>query len=118
MSTCATPLSTPVSKSSLGFQGTQTLPLDKILAHRDDLKYVMARHETAIPHMAWGCYESGGGVAATLTVPGPGDANASHGMKNALDDGVPIIYISADADHQRSGDTRSMKSIPRPSTTW
>jgi acetolactate synthase-1/2/3 large subunit len=81
----------------VGLPGTQTLPLDRATAARDELTYVMAKHETAIPHVAWGHYESGGGVAATVTVPGPGDTNASHGLKNALDDSVPIVHISADS---------------------
>lgn len=80
----------------IGLPGTQTLPLDRTIAKRDDITYLMARHETAIPHIAWGYYESGGGIAATLTVPGPGDTNAAHGLKNALDDGVPLIHISPD----------------------
>ncbi|QCS45101.1 thiamine pyrophosphate-binding protein (plasmid) [Natrinema versiforme] len=82
----------------VGLPGTQTLPLDRTVERREDIRYVMARHETAIPHIAWGYYESGGEVAATLTVPGPGDTNAMHGLKNALDDRVPLIHVAADAD--------------------
>jgi len=87
----------------VGLPGTQTLPLDRIVARRDEVKYVMARHETAIPHIAWGHYESGGRMAATLTVPGPGDTNAMHGLKNALEDCVPLIHISADVDPDDRG---------------
>jgi acetolactate synthase-1/2/3 large subunit len=90
-------------KVLVGLPGTQTLPLDRTIERRDDITYVMARHETAIPHVAWGYYEAGGGVAATLTVPGPGDANAAHGLKNAYDDNVPVIHISADADPSAFG---------------
>ncbi|MEF8856380.1 MAG: thiamine pyrophosphate-binding protein [Haloplanus sp.] len=82
----------------VGLPGTQTLPLDRTVARRDDIEYVMARHETAIPHVAWGHYESGGGMAATLTVPGPGDTNAMHGLKNALEDCVPIVHVAAAVD--------------------
>ena len=32
--------------------GTQTHPLDQIIANRSDIEYFMARHETAIPHIA------------------------------------------------------------------
>jgi len=78
----------------IGLPGTQTLPLDQTVADRDDIEYVMARHETAIPHMAWGYYEANRQMAATITVPGPGDTNAAHGLKNALNDNVPIIHIS------------------------
>jgi len=67
------------------------------------MRYVMARHETAIPHIAWGHYEAGGSVAATLTVPGPGDTNAMHGLKNALEDCVPILHVSADANPDERG---------------
>ncbi|GAB3673104.1 thiamine pyrophosphate-binding protein [Halopiger thermotolerans] len=87
----------------VGLPGTQTLPLDRTVARRDDIRYVMARHETAIPHVAWGYYEAGGGVAATLTVPGPGDTNAMHGLKNALEDRVPLVHIAADADPEDRG---------------
>ncbi|NUB93367.1 thiamine pyrophosphate-binding protein [Haloterrigena sp. SYSU A121-1] len=87
----------------VGLPGTQTLPLDRTVDRRDDIRYVMARHETAIPHVAWGHYEAGGDVAATLTVPGPGDTNAMHGLKNALDDRVPLIHIAADADPEDRG---------------
>ncbi|WP_436926666.1 thiamine pyrophosphate-binding protein [Halosimplex amylolyticum] len=87
----------------VGLPGTQTLPLDRTVEARDDVRYVMARHETAIPHVAWGYYEAGGGVAATLTVPGPGDTNAMHGLKNALDDRVPLIHVAATPDPDDRG---------------
>lgn len=87
----------------VGLPGTQTLPLDQTVARRTDIDYVMARHETAIPHVAWGYYEAGGGLAATLTVPGPGDTNAAHGLKNAYDDGVPMIHVSPVADPSTFG---------------
>jgi acetolactate synthase-1/2/3 large subunit len=78
----------------VGLPGTQTLPLDRTVVEQDEIEYVMARHETAIPHVAWGYYETSRRVAATITVPGPGDTNAAHGLKNALDDDVPILHVS------------------------
>jgi acetolactate synthase-1/2/3 large subunit len=87
----------------VGLPGTQTLPLDRVVAERDEMEYVMARHETSIPHVAWGYYEATGKPAATLTVPGPGDTNAMHGLKNAFDDCVPIIHVSADANPEDRG---------------
>jgi acetolactate synthase-1/2/3 large subunit len=82
----------------VGLPGTQTLPIDRAVARHDDVEYLMVRHETAAPHVAWGHYEAGGGPAATLTVPGPGETNAMHGLKNALEDGVPLVHLAADAD--------------------
>lgn len=87
----------------IGLPGTQTLPLDRIVAERDEIRYVMARHETSIPHIAWGYYEACGTPAATLTVPGPGDTNAMHGLKNAAEDCVPIVHVSADVDPEERG---------------
>lgn len=87
----------------VGLPGTQTLPLDRTVARRDDIGYLMARHEVSIPHVAWGYHESGGGLAATLTVPGPGDTNAAHGLKNALNDSVPILHLSADSGADERG---------------
>jgi acetolactate synthase-1/2/3 large subunit len=87
----------------VGLPGTQTLPVDRTVARREDVRYVMARHETAIPHIAWGYYEASGHVAATITVPGPGDTNAAHGLKNALDDHVPIVHVSPISDPDEFG---------------
>lgn len=87
----------------VGLPGTQTLPLDRTVAAREEMDYAMARHETAIPHVAWGYYETSGRVAATLTVPGPGETNAMHGLKNALEDGVPVVHIAADVDPDERG---------------
>jgi len=81
----------------VGLPGTQTVPLDRVVTEREEMRYVMARHETAIPHVAWGHYEVSGVPAATLTVPGPGETNAMHGLKNALNDCVPIVHVTGDA---------------------
>lgn len=80
----------------VGLPGTQTLPLDRIVSQKDNIRYVMSRHETAVPHVAWGYFETSGRPAATLTVPGPGETNAMHGLKNALEDSVPIVHITGD----------------------
>lgn len=87
----------------VGLPGTQTLPIDRVVADRPDLRYVMARHETAIPHVAWGYFETVGRPAATLTVPGPGETNAMHGLKNALEDSVPIVHLTGDAHPDERG---------------
>ena len=87
----------------VGIPGTQTLPLDRTVVERDEMRYVMARHETAVPHIAWGYYEASGRPAATLTVPGPGDTNAMHGLKNAYEDSVPVLHVSADVDPDERG---------------
>lgn len=87
----------------IGLPGTQTLPLDRAVAQGDEMRYVMARNETVIPHIAWGHYEAGGSMAATLTIPGPGDTNVMHGLNNAKEDCVPILHFSADVNPEDRG---------------
>lgn len=87
----------------VGLPGTQTLPIDRVIAEQGSFDYVMARHETAIPHIAWGYYEVAGRPAATLTVPGPGETNAMHGLNNAKEDCVPIVHLTGDADPDHRG---------------
>lgn len=87
----------------VGLPGTQTLPLDRVVVQRDEMAYLMARHETAVPHIAWGYFETTGRPAATLTVPGPGDTNVMHGLQNAHEDCVPILHVSPDVNPEDRG---------------
>ncbi|MFC6875393.1 thiamine pyrophosphate-binding protein [Halobellus marinus] len=86
-----------------GIPGTQTLPLNKGIQNRQDIRYVMARHETAVTHQAWGYTETTGQIAATLVVPGPGDMNAMNGLKNALNDCTPLLHISIETEPEVRG---------------
>jgi len=88
-----------------GIPGTQTLPLNKALEASEEISYVMARHETALSHQAWGYGQSSDRMAATLVVPGPGDMNAMNGLKNALNDCTPLLHLSIETDPDvRGGD--------------
>jgi acetolactate synthase-1/2/3 large subunit len=87
----------------IGIPGAQTVPFDRLVAERDDMRYVMARHETAIPHIAWGYYEASDTMAATVTIPGPGDTNVSTGLKNALSNGIPLVHVASDVDDADRG---------------
>ena len=89
-----------------GIPGKQTLPLNRALADRD-ARFVVARHETAVPHQAWGYAETSepGEMAATCVVPGPGDTNAMNGLKNALNDCVPLLHLAVETEGSvRGGD--------------
>lgn len=88
-----------------GIPGTQTLPLNKAIEATDELDYIMARHETAVSHQAWGYGQTSDEMAATLVVPGPGDMNAMNGLKNALNDCTPLLHLSIETDPEiRGGD--------------
>ncbi|MGM0590033.1 MAG: thiamine pyrophosphate-binding protein [Halobacteriota archaeon] len=88
-----------------GIPGGITLPLNHAIDEREDVRFVMAHHETAVTHQAWGYAESSGRMAATLVVPGPGDMNALNGLQNALNDCNPLVHISVEgAPETRGGD--------------
>jgi acetolactate synthase-1/2/3 large subunit len=88
-----------------GIPGTQTLPLNEAIEAAHGLQFVMARHETAVSHQAWGYAETHDGLAASLVVPGPGDMNAMNGLKNALNDCTPLLHLSIETEPElRGGD--------------
>jgi len=79
-----------------GIPGKQTLQLNEAIGNRDDVQFVVARHETAVTHQAWGYAETSGDIAGTVVVPGPGDMNAMNGLKNAYNDCTPLIQVSVE----------------------
>ena len=88
-----------------GNPGKQSLPLNKAIDERTDIEFVIARHETAVSHEAWGYAETSGEMAATIVIPGPGDMNAMNGLKNALNDCTPLVHIAIETEPEiRGGD--------------
>lgn len=88
-----------------GIPGKQTLPLNEVISERDDIRFVMARHETNVSHQAWGFAETSGRMAATVVIPGPGDMNAMNGLKNALNDNTALLHIAVETEPEiRGGD--------------
>lgn len=88
-----------------GIPGTQSLPLNEAIDARSDVRFVMARHETAVSQAAWGYGETSNRPAATCVIPGPGDLNAMNGLKNALNDGTPLVHIAVETEPDiRGGD--------------
>ncbi|WP_435181092.1 thiamine pyrophosphate-binding protein [Halorussus sp. AFM4] len=88
-----------------GIPGKQSLPLNETIGEREDIRFVVARHETAVTHQAWGYAATSDRMAATVVVPGPGDMNAMNGLKNALNDCVPLLHVAIETDPDlRGGD--------------
>lgn len=88
-----------------GIPGTQSLPLNETIDGREDIRFVMARHETAAPHSAWGYAETSDNLAATVVIPGPGDMNSMNGLKNALNDCTPLLHLAVETEpYVRGGD--------------
>ena len=55
-----------------GNPGKQSLPLNKAIDERTDIEFVIARHETAVSHEAWGYAETSGEMAALGCAAGAG----------------------------------------------
>jgi acetolactate synthase-1/2/3 large subunit len=88
-----------------GIPGKQSLPLNDAIDRADDIRYVVARHETAVSHQAWGFAETSGRPAATIVIPGPGDMNAMNGLRNAQNDCTPLLHIAIETEPElRGGD--------------
>lgn len=87
----------------IGIPGRGTLPLDRRVREDEEMTYVLARHETAVPYMAWGYYLASGQPAATVTIAGPGDTNASNGLRNATIDRVPLVHICSEVPPEQRG---------------
>lgn len=88
-----------------GIPGKQSLPLNESISERDDIWFIMARHETAVSHQAWGYAETSGRMAGTVVIPGPGDMNAMNGLKNALNDCTPLLHVAVETEPEiRGGD--------------
>jgi acetolactate synthase-1/2/3 large subunit len=88
-----------------GIPGKQSLPLNDAIDRAVDIRYVVARHETAVSQQAWGYAETSGRPAATIVVPGPGDMNAMNGLKSAKNDCTPLLHIAIETDPElRGGD--------------
>ncbi|WP_049998411.1 thiamine pyrophosphate-binding protein [Halococcus sediminicola] len=88
-----------------GIPGKQSLPLNDGIDRAEDVRYVVARHETAVSQEAWGYAETSGRPAATIVVPGPGDMNAMNGLKNAKNDCTPLLHIAIETEPDlRGGD--------------
>ncbi|MFC7073735.1 thiamine pyrophosphate-binding protein [Halovenus rubra] len=98
-------LATNGIETLFGIPGKQTLPLNEAIGNREDIDFIVARHETAVSHAAWGYAETSGRPAATVVIPGPGDMNAMNGLKNALNDCTPLIHIAVETSPEiRGGD--------------
>jgi acetolactate synthase-1/2/3 large subunit len=77
-----------------GYPGGAVLPLYDALYSEPRLRHVLVRHEQAAVHAAQGYARSTGRVGVVWVTSGPGMANTTSGLLDALSDSVPILCIS------------------------
>jgi acetolactate synthase-1/2/3 large subunit len=62
--------------------------------HRDDLKFIVTRHEQGAGYMAFGYAKSTGKVGAYTVVPGPGMLNSSAALCTAYGATTPVLCVT------------------------
>jgi acetolactate synthase I/II/III large subunit len=77
-----------------GYPGGAVLPLYDALHGEPRLRHVLVRHEQAAVHAAEGYARTTGRVGVVIVTSGPGIANTTSGLLDALSDSVPVLCIS------------------------
>ena len=62
--------------------------------HRDDLRFIVTRHEQGAGYMAYGYAKSTGRVGAYTVVPGPGMLNSSAALCTAYGATTPVLCVT------------------------
>lgn len=76
-----------------GVPGGAVLPLVDALSIREDMPFIVTRHESAAIHAADGYARAGGRVGVALVTSGPGGTNALTGLMTAMTDSVPLVVV-------------------------
>jgi acetolactate synthase-1/2/3 large subunit len=77
-----------------GYPGGAVLPLYDALYLDGRLRHVLVRHEQAAVHAAQGYARSTGRLGVVFVTSGPGIANTTSGLLDALSDSIPVLCIS------------------------
>jgi acetolactate synthase-1/2/3 large subunit len=77
-----------------GYPGGAVLPLYDALALDGRIRHILVRHEQAAVHAAQGYARSTGRLGVVFVTSGPGIANTTSGLLDALSDSIPVLCIS------------------------
>lgn len=77
-----------------GYPGGAVLPLYDALHTEPRLRHVLVRHEQAAVHAAEGYARSTGRTGVVFVTSGPGMANTTSGLLDALCDSIPVLCVS------------------------
>ena len=84
-------------RTAYGIPGGEVLTMIKALDEKG-IEFVMTKHENAAGFMAEGAYHATGAPAVLVATVGPGVANAVNFIVNAMQDRVPVIYLTGRVD--------------------
>ncbi len=86
-----------------GMPGESSLPLVDAVRRHDDLRYIVVRHEETAAMAASAYHKLTGGVAACLTIAGPGATNLATGLYDAKEDRAAVLALCGQAQTQYTG---------------
>jgi acetolactate synthase-1/2/3 large subunit len=77
-----------------GYPGGAVLPLYDALYAEPRLRHVLVRHEQAAVHAAEGYARTTGKTGVVFVTSGPGMANTTSGLLDAMCDSIPVLCVS------------------------
>lgn len=105
-----------------GYPGGAVLPLYDALYQDTRIRHILVRHEQAAVHAAEGYARSTGKTGVVLVTSGPGMANTTSGLLDALCDSIPVLCISGQVATGAIGTDAFQEcdavGISRPVTKW
>ena len=105
-----------------GYPGGAVLPLYDALKLEPRLRHILVRHEQAAVHAAEGYARSTGKLGVVFVTSGPGIANTTSGLLDALSDSIPILCISGQVATRSIGTSAFQEcdalGISRSVTKW
>lgn len=105
-----------------GYPGGAVLPLYDALYSEPRIRHVLVRHEQGAMHAAEGYARSTGKPGVVVVTSGPGMANTTSGLLDAMCDSIPVLCISGQVATGAIGTDAFQEcdaiGISRPVTKW
>ncbi|MFA5488649.1 MAG: biosynthetic-type acetolactate synthase large subunit [Candidimonas sp.] len=105
-----------------GYPGGAVLPLYDALYSEPRIRHVLVRHEQGAVHAAEGYARTTGKPGVVLVTSGPGMANTTSGLLDAMCDSIPVLCISGQVATSAIGTDAFQEcdaiGISRPVTKW
>lgn len=105
-----------------GYPGGAVLPLYDALYSESRIRHVLVRHEQGAVHAAEGYARSTGKPGVVVVTSGPGMANTTSGLLDAMCDSIPVLCISGQVATGAIGTDAFQEcdaiGISRPVTKW
>lgn len=105
-----------------GYPGGAVLPFYDALYQDHRIQHILVRHEQAAVHAAEGYARTTGKTGVVLVTSGPGMANTTSGLLDAMCDSIPVLCISGQVATGAIGTDAFQEcdavGISRPVTKW